>query len=121
MSDIEGFEAKREFIANFLTSDTTYDCQVVISEDESEDIEVINQVIRQMSTGTTYNTVLCIGSEAPIFITPRAGISTKSKIIMVVDGVPDTWTSKSNVVKWRGVEAAVVCGAVEINKIEISD
>jgi hypothetical protein len=116
MLTIEGFEAKRTFIADFLAGDT-YDCQVVVSEDESEDIEVINQVIREASTGTTYNTVLCVGAETPVFVTPREGISTKSKIILVVDVVPDTWNSKSNVVKWRGVESAATGGSVEINKI----
>ena len=120
MLTIEGFEAKRTFIADFLAGDT-YDCQVVVSEDESEDIEVINQVIRESSTRTTYNTVLCVGPETPIFVTPREGIATKSKIILVVDGVPDTWTSKSNVVKWRGVESAATNGSVAINKIALAD
>lgn len=120
MLGIVGVEAKRSFIIDFLARDT-YDCQVIVSQDESEDIEVINQVLRESNIGTTYNTVLCVGAETPVFITPREGISTKSKIILVVDGVPDTWTSKTNVVTWRGVESAVISGSVQINKIEISD
>ncbi len=117
MLNIEGFEAKRKFITDFLAGDT-YDCQVIVSEDESEDIEVINQVIRESSTQTTYNTVLCVGAETPVFVTPREGISTKSKIILVVDCVPDTWTAKSNVVKWKGVlAAATIESPVQVNKI----
>lgn len=114
---VEGFDAKRQCILDFLAADT-YDCQVIISEDEAEDIEVINQVIRQTSASTTYNTVLCVGAETPVFVTPREGISTKSKIILVVDAVPNTWTHKSNVVTWRGVLAASEEATVMVNKIE---
>jgi hypothetical protein len=118
---------KREQILEFLGSADT-DCLVIITEDESEDIELINQIVRESHVGTTYNTVLCVGGDAPIFITPRDGISTKSKIILVVDGVPDTWTSKSNVVTFKGavttavVNTAAVVTAQEptlkVNKIE---
>jgi hypothetical protein len=114
MLTVEGAAAKRTFIEKFLVSD--YDCQVVISEDESEDIEVINAVIRDMLVATTYNTVLCVGAEAPVFITPRDGISTKSKIILVVDAVPDTWTLKANVATFRGVLAATSEASVQIIK-----
>ena len=118
---VEGFEAKRQCIKDFLAADT-YDCQVVISEDEAEDIEVINQVIREASVGTTFNTVLCVGSESPVFITPKAGIATKSKIILVVDVVPETWTAKSNVITWRGVVSTGASeGAVTVNKIDNGD
>ena len=110
-------EAKREKILDFLASNET-DCLVIISEDESEDIELINEVVRSAHVGTTYNTVLCVGGEAPVFITPRDGISTKSKILLIVDAVPDTWTSKSNVVTFRGVVAATNSETVTVRKIE---
>ena len=104
----------------FLAS-ADVDCLVVITEDESEDIELINQIVRESHVGTTYNTILCVGGDAPIFITPREGISTKSKIILVVDGVPDTWTSKSNVVTFKGAVAAPVEQTLKVNKIESVD
>ena len=110
-------EAKREHILNFLASNES-DCLVIVSEDESEDIELINEVVRSAHVGTTYNTVLCVGAETPVFITPRDGISTKSKILLVVDAVPDTWTGKSNVVTFRGVVTATSEEPVTVCKIE---
>jgi hypothetical protein len=111
---------KRERILEFLAS-VEVDCLVVITEDESEDIELINQIVRESHVGTNYNTVLCVGGDAPIFITPREGISTKSKIILVVDGVPDTWTSKSNVVTFKGSVTAAAEKTLKVNKIEDRD
>jgi hypothetical protein len=111
---------KRKQILEFLAS-ADVDCLVVITEDESEDIELINQIIRESHVGTTYNTVLCVGGDAPIFITPREGISTKSKIILVVDGVPDTWNSKSNVVTFKGAVVTAQEPTIKVNKIESAD
>jgi hypothetical protein len=108
---------KRTQILSFLASTET-DCLVVITEDESEDIELINQIVRESYVGTDYNTVLCVGGDAPIFITPREGIATKSKIILVVDGVPDTWTSKSNVVTFKGAVTVAAVKTLKVNKIE---
>lgn len=95
MQRISGIELKTEHVKQFLGG-IGADCLVIVSEDETEDIDIVNNVTRNLGH-VTYNVILCFGCDAPIFIVPAAGIATKSRVILLVDAVPDEWTEKENV------------------------
>jgi len=110
MQRISGIESKTEYVKGFIAG-TGGDCLVIISEDETEDIDIVNSVARDLGF-VDYNVILCFGCDAPIFIVPAAGIATKSRVILLVDGVPDSWTMQENVVRFVATAAAPVSNSL---------
>ena len=112
------FEEKLGIIGDFLKGGTTYDTMVILSRDESDDITAANEAIRRIEE-MAHNIILCIGADSPIIITPKAGIAPHTRTLLLVDGVPDTWSAKENV---RVFEAAATSAAgtdlVNVKKIE---
>ncbi len=116
MQTISGLESKKEFVTHFLSSEGAPDCLVIISEDETEDIDVVNEIARNLGPAD-YNVILCFGYNAPIFIVPGLGIAPRSRIILLVDGVPDAWMQRENVVRFNAPEvAAAAKSLVEVSK-----
>ena len=107
MQTISGIEEKTKQLKDFFAGDCNTDCLVIISEDETEDIEIINNVARDLGH-VDYNVILCFGCNAPIFIVPAAGIACKSRVILLVDGVPDAWTTRENVVRFMAPDTEPV-------------
>jgi hypothetical protein len=98
MRTISGVEEKAATLRSFFAGDGDYDCLVVLSKDETEDIEVANDVVRGVGSDAKFNIILCVGADAPIFIVPRDGIASRSRTLLIVDGMPPTWAEKENCV-----------------------
>lgn len=127
MRTIRGLEEKVRHLSEFLEkkdshSDCHYDCLVVLMKDETEDIEAANEAIRNLGSGFTYNVILCVGNEAPIFITPASGIAGRSRVLLLVDGVPPNWTEKENFVYFEASATSdVSADLVQVVKGNYSD
>ncbi len=115
---ILSFDEKVKRILEFLAGNPDYDTLVVLSRDETEDITAANEAIRQLEA-PEHNVVLCIGADSPIIITPKTGIAATTRTLLLVDGVPDNWTSKENVVKFEmAAPSAPATNLVKVNKTD---
>lgn len=111
MKTISGMDEKVSLLNDFFAGGRDTDCLAIISEDETEDIDIVNSVARDLGF-VDYNVILCFGCDAPIFIVPAAGIATKSRVILLVDNVPDVWTVQENVVRFAAPETAPVANSL---------
>ncbi len=98
MRTISGIDEKKAALTSFFAGHGGYDCLVILSKDETEDIEVANDILRSVGSDAQYNIILCVGADAPIFIVPRDGIAPRSRTLLIVDGMPPTWAEKENCV-----------------------
>jgi hypothetical protein len=103
MKTISGAEKKKTIVSEFLTGSSA-DCLVILSHDEVEDIAAADEAIRAL-VEPDFNCVFCVGNEPPIFITPRDGIATRTKLVLLMDNLPNGWEDKPNVVEFLGVHS----------------
>ncbi len=94
---ILSLDEKVKLILDFLEGRGSYDTLVILSRDELEDITAANEAIQKLEA-PTFNVILCIGADSPIIITPKTGIAAATRSVLLVDGIPDSWASKENVV-----------------------
>ncbi len=122
MRTISGIDEKKAALTSFFAGHGDYDCLVILSKDETEDIEVANDVVRSVGSDAQYNIILCVGADAPIFIVPRDGIAPRSRTLLIVDGMPPTWTEKENCVCFEAgaTESEVADSLVKISKTDYS-
>lgn len=97
------FDEKVDTLLKFLGGEMLHDTMVVLSRDETEDITAANEAIRKLEA-PEHNVILCIGADSPIIITPKTGIAPRTRTLLLVDGIPDTWSTKENVVEFELAE-----------------
>ena len=112
------FDEKVKRLLEFLGGNPDHDTLVILSRDETEDITAANEAIRLLEA-PAHNVILCIGADSPVIITPKSGIATTTRTLLLVDGVPDTWTSKENVLEFE-LAAGVAPNAdlVKVKKLD---
>ena len=112
------FDEKVDMLLKFLGESPAYDTMVVLSRDETEDITAANEAIRKLEA-PAHNVILCIGADSPIIITPKTGIASSTRTLLLVDGVPDTWTSKENVLEFElAARVAPTADLVKVKKLD---
>lgn len=121
MRTISGIDAKTVELKAFLDGNSSYDCLVVVSKDETEDIEIANDIIRSIGPDAQFNIILCVGADAPIFIVPRTGIAIRSMTLLIVDGVPPIWKEKENCICFEAsLDATIDESLVKVAKHDYS-
>ena len=112
------FDEKVDLILKFLSGNPTYNTLVILSRDEMDDITAANEAIRKLEM-PAHNVILCIGADSPIIITPKTGIAATTRTLLLVDGIPDTWVAKENVVEFE--VAATLAPAADLVRVNKAD